>query len=202
VTTVASFALIFSQPTVIQQIREMQEKAFDQQVAAGKMKPEQAKQAKEFMENMPSWVLQIGGIVQGVIAGFCGAFWWALVTWLIGSKILKGRFPFMKALEVSGLTMMIFALCYLVNTLLVVIMGNIHARPALSVFISGFDPLSKLHLFLASMNLFYLWATAVLALGVAKLSGVSLGKAALWMFGFWIVMRLALIGAGMGSMVL
>src|SRR6185295_5409855 len=79
--TIASFALIFSQPAVQQQVREMQEKILDQQVAAGKIKPEQAKQAKEFFDNMPPWVLQIVGIVQGVISGFFSALWWALVVW-------------------------------------------------------------------------------------------------------------------------
>jgi len=47
---------------------------------------------------------------------------------------------------------------------LIVILGNLMARPALSVFVSEFNPTSKFHLLLGSVNLFYLWSTAVLSL--------------------------------------
>lgn len=190
--TIGSFALVFSQPTIKQQIIEIQGKVLDQQVEAGQMKPEQARQAKEFMENMPPWMLQIGGVLQGLVGGFFSLFWWALVVWAIGGKLLKGGFSFTKSLEVSGLALMVLALSVVVTSLLVVILGNIHARLAPSFFLAELNP----------MNLFYLWSTALLALRVAKLGRISFGKAAAWMFGFWVVMRLALIGAGLGSMVL
>src|SRR5207302_10621952 len=152
--TITSFVLTLSQPTIKQQIIEMQEKAIDQQVAAGKIKPDQAKAFKEQMAAVPPWVMQLLGVVQGVVAGFCGTFWWALVVWLLGKLALKSEFPFLKALEVSGLTMMIFALSVVITTLLIVILGNLMARPALSVFVSEFNPTSKLHLLLGSVNLF------------------------------------------------
>ena len=201
-TTIASFMVVLSQPTIKQQLVEMQEKAIDQQVAAGKMKPEQATQAKEFMEKMPPWVMQLVGIVQGILAGFVGTFWWALVLWLLGKFAFKSQMGFLKAVEASGLVMMIFALSVVINTLLAVVLGNLMARPALSVFLSEFDPTRKAHLLLGSVNLFYLWSTAVLALALSQLSNVSFGKAAAWVFGFWAVSRVLFVGIGLGGFVL
>jgi len=200
--TIGSFGLILSQPTIQQQIVDMQEKAIDQQVAAGKMKPEQATQAKEFLETMPPWLMQLIVIVQGVIAGFAGAFWWALVLWVLGKVVFKADLDFLKALEASGLTTMIFALSVVITTLLVVVLGNLMARPALSVFLTEFDATSKVHLLLGSVNLFYIWSTFVLALALSKLSRVPFGKAAAWLFAFWAMSRVLLVAIGMGSLVL
>ena len=89
--TITSFAVTLSQPAIKQQVVEMQEKAIDQQVAAGKIKPDQAKAFKEQMAALPPWVMQLFGIVQGVVAGFCGTFWWALVLWLLGKLALHNQ---------------------------------------------------------------------------------------------------------------
>ena len=43
---------IFSQASILQQIREQQAKAFEQQVTAGKMTKAQAEQAEQMMEKM------------------------------------------------------------------------------------------------------------------------------------------------------
>jgi hypothetical protein len=42
-------------------------------------------------------------------------------------------------------------------------------------------------------NVFHLWTTTVLAVGLSKLSGVSFKESAFWVFGYWLVIRLALI---------
>jgi len=191
-----------SQPAIKQQIVEMQERAIDQQVAAGKVTAEQAKMVKDRLASLPPWVMQMFGIVQGVLAGFMGTFWWALVVWLVGKLALKSDVSFLKALEASGLTMMIFALSVVVTTLLVVILDNLLARPALSVLVAEFDPTSKAHLLLGATNLFYLWSTAVLALALSRLSNVPFGRAAGWLFGFWAVSRVIFVMIGLGGFVL
>ena len=76
------------------------------------------------------------------------------------------------------------------------------ARPALSVFIGEFDPTRKVHLLLGSVNMFYLWSTGVLALALSRLSNAPLGKAAVWMFGFWAVSRVFFVVIGFGGFVL
>jgi hypothetical protein len=199
---IVSFVAVLSQPAIQRQIIEMQGKAIDHQVAAGRMKPEQARQAKEFLEKIPPWAMQLVGILQGVISGFAGAFWWALVLWLLGKVVFKADLGFLKALEASGLTMMIFALSVVVSTLLAVVFGNIMVRPALSAFLDEFDPTSKVHLLLGSVNLFYLWSTTVLALALSKLCNVPLGKAMAWFFAFWVASRVLFVGIGLGGFIL
>ena len=199
VLAVAATFLIYSQPVIKQQVLEMQGKAFDKQVAEGKMKAEQAEQIKESMEKMDPLIFQSIGVAFVMVATVVGLFFWGLVIWLMGTKGLKGSFSYMKAVEAAGLAMMIYLLNSVVTTLMIVSMGNVNARPALSMLVGEFDMSNKVHLLLSSVNLFYVWYAVVLAVALGRLSGVSFGKAAAWLFGFWIGIRLILTPLGLGQ---
>jgi hypothetical protein len=43
------------------------------------------------------------------------------------------------------------------------------------------------------LNFFHLWTTTVLAIGLSRLSGVTFKESAFWVFGYWLVARVALI---------
>lgn len=128
-----------------------------------------------------------------VAVNIAGTFWSALVLWLAGRLFLKTRFSFLKTVEIAGLTTVILALGTVVTTLLVIVTGDGLARPAMSLLVGEFDPANKLHQALAAMNFFHFWMAAVLSIGLAKLGDVSAREAAVWVFGYWIVLRLALI---------
>ena len=70
---------------------------------------------------------------------------------------------------------------------------DVSARPALSLLVSEFDPANKLHQTLAALNFFHLWMAAVLAIGLARLAAVTVGEAAVWVFGYWIALRIVLL---------
>jgi len=127
-----------------------------------------------------------------VAVNFAGTFWSALVLWLAGRLFLKTRFPFLKTVEIAGLTTVILALGTVVTTLLVWVTGDGFARPAMSLLVGEFNPANKFHQALAAMNFFHVWMAAVLSIGLAKLSDVTAKEAAVWVFGYWIVLRLAL----------
>jgi len=128
-----------------------------------------------------------GAVCLGALAGTC---WSALLLWSIGRVLLQARFSYWKALEVAGLASMIAALGALVSMLLVAASGDAAARPALSLLVHL--PLENpLRLFLDGLNVFHLWTTAVLAIGLARLSGVSLKQSGFWVFGYWLCARLA-----------
>jgi hypothetical protein len=130
----------------------------------------------------------------GVCAGaFAGTFWSAFLLWFIGRIFLQARFSFLKAVEVVGLTGVIMALGAVVTALLVSIFGNPAARPALSFLVLRLPTDSHVRLLLEAVNFFHIWATSVLAIGLSRLSGVTFKEAAFWVFGYWIVVRLALI---------
>lgn len=129
-----------------------------------------------------------------VCLGACaGTFWSAFVLWFIGRVFLKSRFSFLKAVEVAGLSTLILALGTVVTALLILATGDSLARPALSLLAGESDPAGKLHQLLAGVNVFHVWTAAVLSIGLAKISGVPTRETALWVFGYWIVLRVAVI---------
>jgi hypothetical protein len=127
------------------------------------------------------------------VAVFIGTMWSASGLWLIGRFLLRRRFAFVKALEVAGLTSTILVLGAVVTALLALAVGDPAAQPGLSLFFSKLDPAGPLRAISEILNLFHLWAASVLTIGLARLSSVTVFEAGFWVFGFWIVARIALV---------
>ena len=191
--------VIFSQETIVHDMREAQEQQFQKAVDAGKMTKEQADQASQMTEKfMSPTMMTIFGSVGSVVFTFVGLFFFALVFWLIGKFMLKGQFGYMQAVEVNGLSSMISVLGALVTMLVVLVKGNLLFNPGPVLLVSQFDPASKIHHALAACNLTTVWWIAVLAIGLARLSGTSFAKTAALLFGIWFVIRFGLIFLGVG----
>ena len=62
-----------------------------------------------------------------------------------------------------------------------------YASTSLALLVKDFDPQNTFHSLLTMMDVMVLWLLAVRSIGLARLSGASVGKAALWIFGIWIV---------------
>ena len=185
--------VIFSQPAMIQQIREQQVKVFDQQVKSGKMTQAQADQAMAVAEKFSGpAMLKITGSIGAVISSFVGVFWRALVLWLLGILILKARFDYLKALDVAGLATMISVLGAVVAMLLTVIFGKA-AAPSLALLVSQFDPKNPVHLLAAAANVFTFWQLGVMAAGLARLATSSFARAFALLLVVWLVLQAALI---------
>jgi hypothetical protein len=69
--------------------------------------------------------------------------------------------------------------------LLAVIYANPAMTPGPVLFVSHYDPNNKVHMLLSALNVMTLWYIGVLALGMARLSRASFGKAAVWLYGLW-----------------
>ncbi|HLZ53249.1 MAG TPA: YIP1 family protein [Verrucomicrobiae bacterium] len=197
---VISVCIMFAQPAIQQTIHDQQVKALDQRVQEGKMTQAQEDQALQAMEKfMGPTVLAVGGSVAMVIYSFGSLFWWALVVWLLGRWFLKARFGYLKTVEVAGLASVILVLGIIIATLLAVILGRLYGGPSLGLLVSDFDPTRRVHLLLGAANLVYFWHTAILGIGLAKLSGVSTAKAVMVVFTYWLLAELLLIAVGLGS---
>ena len=188
--------LIFSQGSIRQQISEMSNKAIDRQVEKGRLSSAQAEQARTVAEKFGSVGYKIGAFVVPVLVAFATPFWGGLILWLVGSFALKGHFPYLKAVEVAGLANMILVLDVIVRTLLIIITGNLFASLSLTLALKEFDPQNALHSLLAMVNVMVFWLLIVRAIGLARLSGASIGKAVVWIFGIWIVLAGIMIGFG------
>lgn len=128
-----------------------------------------------------------------VLAAFIGTGWSALVLWGIGRVFLKVRFSYWKAVEVVALTGGIVILGTVFAALLASLTDDANARPALSLLVGRLPADHAVRLAFGVFNLFHVWATAVLAIGLSKLSGVSCKESAFWVFGYWLLMKLALV---------
>lgn len=206
VGAVASF-IMFSQPAIVQQISETQERAmrqeFDKQVAAGKMSQADADKAMEMMAKFTGpTVMKISGAVVSVLISFARVFWWGLVMWLLGKLILKTEFGYLKAVEIAGLTSMIAVLGQIVSLLMIVNLGKLFSTPSLALAVADFDVKNKGHLFLGAANLFTFWQVALMAVGLARLASVPLPRALLPVLGFWIVWTTVLVFSGLGQFAL
>jgi len=188
--------LIFSQPTIRHQLSEVTDRAVEKQVEQGHMSEQQAEQARAMGEKWADIASKVGAGVTAVNAGFITPFIWGLIVWLVGTRALKGNFSYMKGVEVVGLANMVTLLDVIVRALLIVGLGNLYAAPGLVLLVKDFDPQNPVHSLLAVVNVMTFWLLAVRAVGLAKLSGASFGKAAAWVFGIWAAYTGFFIGLG------
>jgi len=112
--------------------------------------------------------------------------------------VFKTRFGYLKALEVCALASLIGSLGQVVRVLLALGLNNLFATPGPMVLIHEYDPRNLLHLVAATLNVMSLWYVGVLAVGLAKLSGITWRRAAVWLFLLWftVVFVFTLVGWG------
>ena len=189
-------AFIFATPAIQQQMRDITDQALQKQFASANLPQDKMEQAKEDGANFARISQTIGAYVGIPIAVLFSTFFWGLIIWLLGVKTFKGNFPFMKAVEVAGLANVIGMLDSVIRTLLILVMGSVFASPSLMLLVKGFDPQNTLHGALGAIEIFTLWSLGVLAVGLARLSGASLAKAAAWVFGIWVAYTGFFIGVG------
>lgn len=191
---VIATVVTLSDPSVQQQLRELQDQRLDQLVAEGKLTEESREQAEVAMERFGGGALQTVAASVGVVlwSGFL-LFGTALVLKIVVKLVFKKRVSYMKSVEIVGITGMIGALESIVRMLLVIIVGDLYATPSPSLLLSNFDPGNKVHQMLTTLNVMSIWYLTVLGVGIARISYVSLGKACAWIFGIWFCFRLAYI---------
>jgi hypothetical protein len=190
-------AIIFSQPAVNQQIIDIGEQAMQKQFEKQNLPPEKAEQIRQMQEKFAPISAKIGAAVLPVFVGFLGPFIWGLFLWLIGAKAFKGGFTYMKAVEAVGLANVILALEAVVRTLLVLSVNNLYATPSLALLVmKAFDPQNTLHGLLGAVNVMTFWLLAARSIGLARLSNVSVAKAAACVFGIWLAYTGFFIGLG------
>ena len=177
--------LILSQDSIKHQLSDITDQAIQKQVERAHMSEQQAEQARAMGEKWSGISARIGMALVPVFGGFVSPFIWGLIVWLVGAKVFKGNFPYMKAVEVVGLANMVSVLEVIVRTLLIVGMGNLYASTSLALLVKDFDPQNPVHSLLTVVNVMSFWLLAVRAIGLARLSGASFAKAALWVFGIW-----------------
>jgi hypothetical protein len=190
---VAATLVVFSQEAVVYQLRQQQERVLEKKLSH--LPREQRDQAMQMAERFSSpTILKVIGSVSVVFVTPVWFFGVGLALWLVGRFILKGSLEYLQAVELCGLAGMIWVLGTIIWVPLVIITGNINSNLGPMLLVHEFDPTNLAHLFLASLNVITFWYISVLALGLARLTGVSWLKAGLWLFIPYAVLKSALIG--------
>jgi hypothetical protein len=184
--------VVFSDPAIQSQMREMTEKQVESRIAQQNLSPEQAEAARQQASSMMGGtMLKIFGIIGSIVYTIGTLLLVSLVLVLVSKIAFKTPVIYGKALEIVGPSLMTnFVLGSIVSMLTILAMGSIHATPGLGLAISQFDPENKVHVLLSSVNIFTIWYLAVLSIGLGKLASVKTGKAAIWIFGIWVVWTL------------
>jgi hypothetical protein len=192
--------VIFSQPAIIQTIKERQEEQIQQMIQKGTLTKEQAAKAEEQMASyMGPTFLKITGSFDAVINVFLYTFLTGIGVWLVGTKAIGGQFEFMKAVEIAALAGMIGILGAIVTMLLIVAKGNAMVNLGPMLLLEHFDAKNKTHQMLASINLMNFWYLAVLGLGLSRVANDRVIRGIAWVFGIWAVLRVAIVFSGLGQ---
>jgi hypothetical protein len=198
---VVSIALNFammSNASLADQIGTTMRQAMEKSVTDGKMTQQQADQAFEMMRPGTVYftVFSVGGTMLWTLGGL---FALGLVYWLVGKSAMSATAPYMKVVEVVGLTFIISTLEVLVTMLMVFALDRITATPSLAFFISGFDVTNKVHLLMSKVNIFTFWILAVTAIGLSRLFRRDLAKVLVLVAVLWILWTVITVFAGCGA---
>ena len=190
---------LYNNPTLRQQIYDMQEQGMKKAVAEGKMTQEQMDRASEAMESSgPVMFIAIGGVSSVVIMAvvFFGV---SLLLWLAGKYMMAMPGGYKKMLEVFGLASLIGVLGAIVTILLMNVMNSFYASPSGALLVlDSFNHENKMHRLLTSLNIFTIWETALIGLGMSKVSGKSVGTGMGISFGLWGVWTILAVLFGWG----
>lgn len=197
-----SAALLFSNPTIQQQLADVQDKAlqehFQTYIDSGKMTQAQADQAKAQATKFAGIGQMVGGLITPAFQAALTPFWGGFVLWL-GGLIFRQRFNYLKAVEVVGLTLAILAVGAIIRGLLCLATGNMFMSVGPSLFIKDFNASNPVHTSLLTIDIFVLWGLWLRGVGLAKLTSTSCAKALAWVFGVWITLTGGMLAIGLAA---
>jgi hypothetical protein len=179
--------MLFTNEPLKAEMKEIQSKSIQKMVEEKKLTQEEADKAETQAESMGSLMI-VFGVIGGAVFIAVYYFGGALFLWLANKTILKSAVGYGKHLELYGCASWIGVLGGIVTILMMVGFGSMAATPSGSLALMGnFDHTNKLHMLLASLNIFSIWQTAIIGIGLSKFSNkptnIGIGLA----FGLWIL---------------
>jgi hypothetical protein len=185
---------LLSQPEVSAKLRENYNSFVDKQVQAGGMRAADAGVAKAAFEQWKQPVI----VCLGVGLGFVRVFWWAFVLWIFGLLFLRARFSYLKGLEVAGLAIMIGVLGSIVTLMLTSdLTPLLSGHAAVAINDAAMNRRSKL--IAGAFEVFSIWQLIVMSIGLARLTGASVFRAAWFIFAYWLMVQSFFYFLGVGQ---
>ena len=188
-TTTLSGAAMLSDASLMHQLSDVMEETLQTGVDDG-----------TFTQEDVAWQLKLFGpgsaafailwIIGPPAAALATVFALALFYSLIGRSAMNARAPFMKIVEVVGLTSLIRALETVATLACVLMTGSILATPSAALVLGTFDPASTLYFALSRLNPFTFWVLGLTALGLAELFDRDFPKVAVLIGALWLLWNL------------
>jgi hypothetical protein len=190
--------LFYANETLRDQIVETQRMAMGEAVKDGKMTQAQADRAIEGMENVGLGLFMVFGSVPMMffVAGyfFCGT----LFLWLTSKVVLKSSVGYVKHLELYGIASWIGILGFVVSVLMMVGMESMYASPSAALAVlSDYNPIDRTHKLLSALNVFSIWQTAAIGIGLSMFSGKPTGTGIAVAFVLWVIWLAVAIPLGL-----
>lgn len=183
---IIAFSFIsFSNPSVTQEMHDLQVKAIDQQVASGKMPADRREPTLEAIDKMRPFMAVFGAVGGVIFIGFF-TFLTAAFVWLIAVKILGATLEIGKALEISGLAGLVSLPGTCVKLALVMLKGSINVGVNPGLLMSNIAPGSPLATVMNGLDLFVLWNVLLLSLAISRATRRSFGAVLPWLVGLWL----------------
>ena len=190
---------LFSNPSLREQSLAPQHERMQQLIEKGTITQEQADRQEEMMASS-SMAMIFGGVGAAVVITIM-VFGIPLILWLVVKFALKSAVGYKKLLEVYGLSTLIGVLSAIVTLIMMYMFDSIRATPGASLLVmNNFDYHSFAHKFIASLNVFTIWQTIVVGIGMAKISNKSTGTGIGVAIGLWLIFVLisSVLNLGMG----
>jgi hypothetical protein len=167
-------------------IDEVLRPGLDEQIRQGALTQKQADWVYAFVSpGTPQFLIAQGiGLVVGAFATLFGL---AFLFWQLGKSAMSGQAPYMKVVEVVGMTYVIASLERIATTLLMIGTESIYATPGLGLLAISSAPQSLLFLVLSRVNLFTLWELGFISRGLAFLFNRDFPKVLVLIVALWLI---------------
>ena len=182
--------VVVSQPAIAQQLREVRDQAIQKQVAKGEITAQDAERASATLEKLGPIFATVAAVVGAAMDGFARPFVAAAILWLLAVKVFKAPLPYLTAVEAAGLASVVLVLGRVINSLIVLVMGNLFVNASPILLVGKVDLSKASHLFLANLDAFSLWYLVVIAVALSRLTNVPLARAGSCCLAVWVVLGL------------
>jgi hypothetical protein len=193
--SIFSGQLIVGNPSLSAQLEQTLRKQFDELMHESIIKGEITQaQADEQFERFgtpgsPLFTLvSVGGALFGSLVTLFAV---SLFCLLLGRSAMSATAPYMKVVEVVGLTFLIDFLERIVTTALMFLSDSILASPSFALFLlPDVDLENKAHILLSKLNVFTFWKIGAVSLGLSQLFRRDFPKVLVLVVALWVLWSL------------
>ncbi len=204
IMAVVTGQLLLANPSLSFQLEETIRKQFDEvlqeSIAKGGITQEQAdEQFEKFGKpGAPFFtLLSTGGVLLGSLVSL---FAISLFCLLLGKSAMGTTVPYLKIVEVVGLTLLIDMLGQVVTAALMFLTDSIHASPGAALFlVPNIDLENKGHVALSKVDVFTVWKIWILSTGLSKLFRRDFPKVMVLVLSLWVLWSLFSIFTGFSA---